>query len=174
MNNLNSLEIQEELQIKNSKSISVVTSLSYLIFIIVCIFFLNLLLKNQPESLTTFAIMPIGTILFSLIMIFLEIRKMNSIVIQINKKGIQTYKRALMNWDDIENEKIISRTFTAKESKHDFKNEINYLFFNFRDERIEIKIDDLDITDSELNHYLKIYRESFNQRQQNISNYKVH
>jgi hypothetical protein len=166
--NMKLLEIQEELQIKKSKSISFVTSLSYLVFIIICIFFLSLLLKDQPENLIMIAI-SIGALLFSITMLFLEIRKMNSVIIRINKKGIQTYQKPLMNWNDIENEKIIFRTFRAKESKHDFSGEINYLHFYFKNEKIEIEINDLDISESELNHYLKMYRESFNELKQKLA-----
>ncbi|UFH32154.1 hypothetical protein LNP04_00185 [Chryseobacterium sp. C-71] len=67
-----------------------------------------------------------------------------------------------MNWYDIENERIISRFYTFKKSKHDNSSEVNYLLFYHKNERIEIAIDELDITDSQLNQYLKIFRTRFN------------
>jgi len=88
---------------------------------------------------------------------------MNSVVIRVNKKGIQICKRPLMNWNDIENEKIISRTFSSKESRHDFKSTVNYLHFYFKNEIIEIEIDNFKVTDLELRNYLTIYREKFNE-----------
>ncbi|MCL8537555.1 hypothetical protein M9991_11840 [Chryseobacterium gallinarum] len=40
--------------------------------------------------------------------------------------------------------------------------EINYLYFFHNDEKIEINIDDLDITDYQLSQVLKIFRVRFN------------
>lgn len=87
---------------------------------------------------------------------------MNSTIITINSKGIQMVKKPFMNWYDIENERIISRFYTIKESKHDNNSEVNYLLFYYKNERIEIAIDELDITDYQLNQYLKIFRTRFN------------
>ena len=165
--NFNSQQFPEEILIKISKSVSLSNSASYLVFIIVSVFFLNLLLKNKTDNIIATAIMPVGAIIFSLIMLFLEIRKINSVVIRVNKKGIQICKRPLMNWNDIENEKIISRTFSSKESRHDFKSTVNYLHFYFKNEIIEIEIDNLKVTDLELRNYLTIYREKFNEEKAN-------
>ncbi|MCU7616113.1 hypothetical protein NZ698_02785 [Chryseobacterium sp. PBS4-4] len=152
---------KEEVQIKNSKSISLTNCASNLVFIIISIFSLTLPSQIDTESLIVFAIIPIAAIVFSLIMIFLEIKKMNSIAINISGKGVQMSKKSLMNWNDIENEKIISRTFSSKESRHDFKSIVNYLQFYYKSEKIEIQIDNLDVTESELRSYLTIYRERF-------------
>lgn len=165
--NFNSQQFPEEILIKISKSVSLSNSASYLVFIIVSVFFLNLLLKNKTDNIIATAIMPVGAIIFSLIMLFLEIRKINSVVIRVNKKGIQICKRPLMNWNDIENEKIISRTFSSKESRHDFKSTVNYLHFYFKNEIIEIEIDNLKVTDLELRNYITIYREKFNEEKAN-------
>lgn len=106
--------------------------------------------------------MPVIGIIIPLILIFSEIRKMNAIVIRINKSGLQISRKSFMNWDDINDEKIISRSFTLKESRHNSKCEVNYLSLYYKNERIEFKTDELAISECELDHYLKIYRERFN------------
>ncbi|MCI3936628.1 hypothetical protein MQX03_05425 [Chryseobacterium aahli] len=137
-----------EIHIKTSKSINAIIILTYSIFIIMSTFFLYLVLKKGIDIFFSLvAIMPISVMIFSVIMIYKEIKKMNSTIITINRKGIQIVKKPFMNWYDIENEKIISRFYTVKESKHDNSSKVNYLLFYYKNERIEIAIDELDITD---------------------------
>lgn len=152
-----------EIQIKTYKSINAITILTCSIFIIISTFFLYLVLKKGIDIFFSLvAIMPITVIIFFVFMIYKEIKKMNSTIITINSKGIQILKKPFMNWYDIENERIISRFYTFKESKHDNSSEVNHLLFYYKNERIEIAIDELDITDSQLNQHLKIFRTRFN------------
>jgi len=92
---------------------------------------------------------------------------MYSIAIKINRKGIQIFRRLLIKWEDIESEKIISRIFSSRESIHDFKSTVNYLQFYSKDEKIEIEIDNLDVTDYELSNYLTTYRKKFDEEKLN-------
>lgn len=96
-----------------------------------------------------------------MIRIFADLRKINTTVLLINKKGIQVNEKPLMEWVDITNEKIITRTFTDRGSRHQLVTEIDFLFFYFRDYKIEVIVQDLDITDGEINHYLKVCRDRY-------------
>lgn len=154
---------ENEIKIKTSKSISVIIIFTHSVIVTISAFFLSLVLKKETDfffSIVT--IMPIAVMIGFIFMIYKEIKKMNSNIIVISRKGIQILKKPFMNWCDIENEKIISRFYTVKESKHDNRSEINYLLFYYKNERMEIPIDELNITDSQLNQYLKIFRAGFN------------
>ncbi|MCD1117714.1 hypothetical protein [Chryseobacterium turcicum] len=71
-------------------------------------------------------------------------------MISINKNGIQIKDNPRYLWNEIQLEKIISKHLVSRESKHDYKPEINYLYFFHNNEKIEIKIDDFDISNYQL------------------------
>ncbi|PTT69350.1 hypothetical protein, partial [Chryseobacterium sp. HMWF001] len=77
-------------------------------------------------------------------------------------KGIQIENNPTCLWNEIQLEKIIVKRLVSRESKHDYKPEINYLYFFHGDEKIEINIDDFDITDYQLSQVLKIFRSRYN------------
>ncbi|MFP5304180.1 hypothetical protein R2R70_23655, partial [Cobetia sp. SIMBA_158] len=57
---------------------------------------------------------------------------------------------------DIKKEKIIVKQETTEFSK--YQSDVKYLTFNYKNKKIEFKIDDLDAPDYFIEQYLKIYR----------------
>ena len=96
--------------------------------------------------------------IYFIIKIVLEVKKLSHIVISITGKGIQIKNNPQYLWKDIQLEKIIVKRLVSRESKHDYRPEVNYLYFFHNDEKIEINIDDFDITDYQLSQVLKICR----------------
>lgn len=87
---------------------------------------------------------------YFIVKIVLEIKKISKVMISINKNGIQIKDNPRYLWNEIQLEKIISKHLVSRESKHDYKPEINYLYFFHNNEKIEIKIDDFDISNYQL------------------------
>ncbi len=78
------------------------------------------------------------------------------------EKEFQIKNNSRYLWNEIQLEKIIVKRLVSRESKHDYKPEVNYLYFFHNDKKIEINIDDFDITDYHLSQVLKIFRDRFN------------
>jgi len=79
----------------------------------------------------------------------------------INNKGIALDGGSLMHWNEIRNEKIITRKEIPDDSK--YETQVKYISLFHKSKRMELKIDELDIPDYALEQYLKIYRDRFNQ-----------
>lgn len=158
---LDTLLVEDELQIRKSKSILFVNILSYFIFIIVSVFFLIVIIQNKIENLIFIGIMPLFIIVFVTVKVLIELKNMNAVSIFINSQGIKIQNGEMMNWGDIQQEKITSKVFRSKESKDNYAAEVEYLFFYFKNEKLEVALNELDITTQDLNDYLKKFRERF-------------
>ncbi|WP_210148945.1 hypothetical protein [Chryseobacterium scophthalmum] len=107
-------------------------------------------------------ILLIGFTGYFIVKIVLEIKKISKVMISINRKGIQIKDQPIYVWDEIQLEKITSKHLVSRESKRDYKPEINYLYFFHNNEKIEIKIDDFDISNYQFAQVLKIFRSRHN------------
>ncbi|KFF14808.1 hypothetical protein IW15_05075 [Chryseobacterium soli] len=155
---MNEKEIPKEINLKKPLTYSITTIFSYLIFIIVSVFFLILYIDKTPKQEIFIMIMPIAVILLFIILIIMKIRKASDVIISINAVGIQLYKKPRMSWDIIENQRLRRRYVSHRESRFNERGEINYLQFFCKGEKFEVIISELEISPDLLEHYLNIYK----------------
>ncbi|UTX48735.1 hypothetical protein [Chryseobacterium sp. MA9] len=154
--------IPDEIIVKYSRSGRIIAIATYSMFIILGLFFL-LSLKFKFNGTAIFVLfILLGFTGYFVFKIVSEIKKISQIIISINGKGIQVKNNSRYLWSEIQLEKIIVKRLVSRESKHDYKPEVNYLYFFHHNEKIEINIDDFDITDDQLAQVLKIFRARFN------------
>lgn len=152
----------DEIVIKYSRSGRIIAISMYSIFVILGIFFLScIMIKFNFITMFIMALSTAFTIYF-IIKVVLEIKKISKIMISINGKGIQLKDNPRYLWNEIQLEKIIVKRLVSRESKHDYQPEVNYLYFFHNNEKIEVNIDDFDITDYQLAQVLKIFRNRYN------------
>lgn len=157
--------LPDEVVVKYSRSGRIIAISIYSIFMILGLFFLySIIVKSDSQNIIISALV-IAFIAYFIVKIFKEIKKISKIVISIDGKGIQIKDNPRYLWKDIQLEKIIVKRLVSRESKHDYKPEINYLYFFHNDEKIEINIEDFDITDHHLSQVLKIFRARYNSNQ---------
>lgn len=157
--------VPDEVVVKYSRSGRIIAISMYSIFMILGLFFLySIIVKSDSQNIIISALV-IAFIAYFIVKIFKEIKKISKIVISIDGKGIQIKDNPRYLWKDIQLEKIIVKRLVSRESKHDYKPEINYLYFFHNDEKIEINIEDFDITDHHLSQVLKIFRARYNSNQ---------
>ena len=148
--------------IKYSFTGRIIAIATYSIFVILGIFFICCI--RIKFNLITVLILVVLTafVLYFIIKIISEIKKISAVIISIDGKGIQVKEHARYLWNDIQLEKITVKHLVSRESKHDYRPEMNYLYFFHKKEKIEINIDDFDITDYQLSQVLKIFRSRYN------------
>lgn len=152
----------DEVIVKYSRSGRIIAISIYSIFVILGIFFLScIIMKFNFMTVFIVALLAAFTIYF-IVKVILEIKKISKVMISINGKGIQVKDNPRYLWNEIQLEKIIVKRLVSRESKHDYKPEVNYLYFFHNNEKIEINIDDFDITDYQLSQVLKIFRARHN------------
>ena len=157
--------VPDEVIVKYSRSGRIIAISIFSIFMILGLFLLySIIIKSDSESIIILAIVIAFTAYF-IVKIFNEIKKISKVIISINGKGIQIKDHPKYLWKDIQLEKIIVKRLVSRESKHDYKPEINYLYFFHNDKKIEIDIDDFDITDHQLVQVLKIFRARYHSDQ---------
>lgn len=125
------------------------------------LFLLSIIIKPNFASIFVLILL-IGFTGYFIVKIILEIKKISKVIISINRKGIQIKDQPIYVWNEIQLEKITSKHLVSRESKHDYKPEINYLYFFHNNEKIEIKIDDFDISNYQFAQVLKIFRSRHN------------
>ncbi|MBO9693558.1 hypothetical protein [Chryseobacterium sp.] len=154
--------IPDEIIVKYSQSGRIIAIATYSIFVILGLFFLmGLKFKFNGTAIFILFIL-LGFTGYFIFKIISEVKKLSQIIISINGKGIQIKNNSRYLWNEIQLEKIIVKRLVSRESKHDYKPELNYLYFFHNDKKIEINIDDFDITDYHLSQVLKIFRDRFN------------
>ena len=154
--------VSDEIVIKYSRSGRIIAISTYSIFVMVGILFLlSIIIKPNFASIFVLILL-IGFTGYFIVKIVLEIKKISKVMISINRKGIQIKDQPIYVWDEIQLEKITSKHLVSRESKHDYKPEINYLYFFHNNEKIEIKIDDFDISNYQFAQVLKIFRSRHN------------
>lgn len=152
----------DEIIVKYSRSGRIIAISIYSIFAFLGIFFLSrIIMKLNFITVFIVALLAVFTIYF-IVKGILEIKKISKVMISINGKGIQVKDNPRYLWNEIQLEKIIVKRLVSRESKHDYKPEINYLYFFHNNEKIEINIDDFDLTDYQLSQVLKIFRARHN------------
>lgn len=150
--------VSDEVVIKHSRSGRIIKISIYSIFVMIGILFLfSIIIKMNFVVIFVLTLLIAFTGYF-IVKIVLEIKKISKVMISINKNGIQIKDNPRYLWNEIQLEKIISKHLVSRESKHDYKPEINYLYFFHNNEKIEIKIDDFDISNYQLAQVLKIFR----------------
>lgn len=150
--------VSDEVVIKHSCSGRIIKISIYSIFVMIGILFLfSIIIKMNFVVIFVLTLLIAFTGYF-IVKIVLEIKKISKVMISINKNGIQIKDNPRYLWNEIQLEKIISKHLVSRESKHDYKPEINYLYFFHNNEKIEIKIDDFDISNYQLAQVLKIFR----------------
>lgn len=154
--------IPDEMIIKYSRSGRIIAIATYSIFVVLGLFLLSGIKFKFNGTVVFEVCILIGFTGYFIFKIVSEIKKMSQIVISINGKGIQIKNNTRYLWNEIQLEKIIVKRLVSRESKHDYRPEINYLYFFHNNEKIEINIDDFDITDYHLAQVLKIFRVRFN------------
>lgn len=158
----NEKTLPDEVIVKYSLSGRIIAISTYSIFVILGIFFLScIIMKFNFITMFIVALLTAFTIYF-IVKIILEIKKISKVIISINEKGIQIKDHSRYLWNDIQLEKIIVKRLVSRESKHDYRPEVNYLYFFHNNEKIEINIEDFDITDYQLAQVLKIFRARYN------------
>lgn len=150
--------ISDEVVIKYSRSGRIIAISTYSIFVMIGILFLLSIVIKLNFAAIFVLILLIGFTSYFILKIVLEIKKISKIMISINRKGIQIKDNPRYFWNEIQLEKITSKHLVSRESKHDYKPEINYLYFFHNNEKIEIKIDDFDISNYQFAQVLKIFR----------------
>ncbi|MCX8524479.1 hypothetical protein OF897_11205 [Chryseobacterium formosus] len=154
--------LSDEIIVKYSRSGRIIAISIYSIFMMIGILFISsIVFKSNFITLFVLAFLTVFTIYF-IVKIFLEIKKISKNMISINEKGIQLIDNQRYLWNEIQLEKIITKQLVSRESKHDYKPEVNYLYFIHNNEKKEVKIDDFDITDYQLAQVLKIFRSRYN------------
>ncbi|MDH6253270.1 hypothetical protein M2347_002997 [Chryseobacterium sp. H1D6B] len=154
--------LPDEILVKYSRSGRIIAISIYSIFVILGIFFLScIIIKFNFMTMFILALLAAFTGYF-IIKIILESKKISKVMVSINGKGIQIKDNSRYLWSEIQLEKIIVKRLVSRESKHDYQPEVNYLYFFYNNEKIEITIDDFDITDYQLAQILKIFRVRYN------------
>ncbi|WP_431609061.1 hypothetical protein [Chryseobacterium sp. 'Rf worker isolate 10'] len=154
--------VPDEIIVKYSQSGRIIAIATYSIFVILGLFFL-LGLKFKFNGTAIFVLLILlGSTGYFIFKIISEVKKLSQIIISINGKGIRIKNNSRYLWNEIQLEKIIVKRLVSRESKHDYKPEVNYLYFFHNNEKIEINIDDFNITDYQLAQVLKIFRVRFN------------
>ncbi|MDR3024830.1 hypothetical protein [Chryseobacterium sp.] len=158
----NNDNIPERIKIKYPISITIVTLLSYSVFPAVAIF--GLIISRTHFHLTDSKVFSIIALFISIFIIasYLEIKKKSKRFIIISDKGIQLGVDPHMRWSDISEEKIITRHFKGQDHRRDYTSSLKFLYLLYNNKKIEINIDDFDITDYQLAQILKIFRARFN------------
>lgn len=154
--------VSDEVVIKYSRSGRIIAISTYSIFVMIGILFLLSIVIKLNFAAIFVLILSIGFTGYFILKIVLEIKKISKIMISINRKGIQIKDNPRYFWNEIHLEKITSKHLVSRESKHDYKPEINYLYFFHNNEKIEIKIDDFDISNYQFAQVLKIFRSRSN------------
>lgn len=159
-------KLPSEIFIEISKLDSCISVLGNFIFIILGFYFVSLMGSDYTEfnRQDYFILLFAGALIFGYAWkIIKKIIQMSSqkATLFISNKGIALQGNSLMNWNEIRNEKVITRKENSDDSK--YETEMKYLSLFHKSKRIELKIDDLNIADYTLEQYLKIYRERFNQ-----------
>ncbi|WPO89530.1 hypothetical protein [Chryseobacterium sp. HR92] len=159
--NFNKDTIPESVKIKYPVSITIVTLLSYSVFPAVAVF--GLIISRTHFNLTDFTVFCIITLFMSIFIIasYLEMKKKSKTFIVISDKGIQLGTHPNMQWGEIREEKIITRHFKGHAPRRDGTTSTQSLYLLYNDQKIEINIDDFDITDDQLAQVLKIFRARF-------------
>ncbi|SHF43844.1 hypothetical protein [Chryseobacterium vrystaatense] len=152
----------DEVVIKYSRSGRIIVISVYSIFIILGLFFLSCIIIKFNFITMLIVTLLAALTMYLIVKVILEIKKISKAMISINGKGIQIKDNPIYVWNDIQLEKIIVKRLVSRESKHDYKPEVNYLYFFHNNEKIEINIDDFDITDYQLAQVLKIFRTRHN------------
>ncbi|GAB0157308.1 hypothetical protein CHRYSEOSP005_25810 [Chryseobacterium sp. Alg-005] len=160
---INENTVPEEIQIKYSVSLKMINISFYLILIIIGVFMLTLLYYKKKFDNIFGTISALALLAFPFIMVIKDIKKTSSVVISINNEGIQLNKNPRIKWSEIQHEKIITKHVKDSISHHQYSSEVNYLYFYHKNEKIEVEIDDLNVTDYNLSQYLIIYRDRFNE-----------
>lgn len=159
-------KVPDETHIKYSKSNNLTSILGYTVLIILGFYLLNIIGFDYKK----FSRRDYFMLIVSGVLIFGYVWKTIKRVIQIlskkvylliNNKGIALDGGSLMYWNEIRNEKIITRKEISDDSK--YETEVKYISLFHKSKRMELKIDELDIPDYALEQYLKIYRDRFNQ-----------
>ncbi|WP_312396198.1 hypothetical protein [Chryseobacterium sp.] len=154
----------KEVLIKYSPSSIIIAISIYFIFIILGVFILYLTIINYDSSIIfigTIAIVS-GLLIFILIKIIIQTKDLSKIIISINEKGIQVKNSPRYLWNEISVEKITTKYIRNPDSKHQNNVYSNYLYFFHGSTKIELNIDDFDITDFQLAQVLKIFRNRYN------------
>lgn len=154
--------LPDEVIIKYSFTGRIIAIATYSIFVILGIFFICCIQIKFNFITVLILVVLTAFIVYFIIKIISEIKKISAVIISIDGKGIQVKEHARYLWNDIQLEKITVKHLVSRESKHDYRPEMNYLYFFHKNEKIEINIDDFDITDYQLSQVLKIFRSRYN------------
>ncbi|UKB78025.1 hypothetical protein [Chryseobacterium sp. MEBOG07] len=154
--------IPKEIKIRYPISSSLVTILTYSIFPAVAIF--GLIISRQRFNLNDSTVFFIIALFLSIFILasYLEMKKKSKTFIIISDNGIQLGTHPNMQWKEIQQEKIITRNVRSQNPRRDGTASINYLYLFYNEKKIEVNIDDFDVTDDQLAQILKIFRARFN------------
>ncbi|MBB4805183.1 hypothetical protein HNP38_000455 [Chryseobacterium defluvii] len=161
---VNEKEVPAETNIKYSLSESITNILLYIILIVFGIFLCSLIgFKYEQYDRSDYLSIAVGLFLIigSITKVIKIIRKISlPSVLAISNQGITLNSTQKMMWNDIKDEKIITR---MEYSDSKYKSEVKYLTLYHKSKKVELKLEVLNIADYTLEQYLKIYRNRFNQ-----------
>lgn len=152
----------DEVIVKYSISGRIISISVYSIFVILGMFFLSSIIIKFNFITIAILLLTAGLIFYFARKIVKEIKNISKVMVSVNGKGIRVEDNPICLWKDIQLEKIITKRIVSRESKHGYQPEVNYLYFFHHQEKIEIQIDDFDITDYQLSQILKIFRAKYN------------
>ncbi|KQT35895.1 hypothetical protein ASG22_02425 [Chryseobacterium sp. Leaf405] len=128
--------VPDEVIVKYSRSGRIIAIATYSIFVILGLFFLlGLKFKLNVIAILVLIIL-LGFTVYFIFKIISEIKKISQIIISINIQGIQIKNNSTYLWNEIQLEKIIVKRLVSRETRHDYKPEVNYLYFFHNDEKV--------------------------------------
>lgn len=155
-------DFSTEMVINYSNLSLAISFLGYLIFIIVGIYFISLA-GTDYQNYKGFEYVMIAIASYFIVVYLFKIFKLLKKVSQkdiliINNQGIILNSEKML-WSDIKNEKLIKKQEHREHSKYEV--DVQYLTLNYKNQKVEFQIDDLDQQDYKIEKCLKFFRSKF-------------
>lgn len=155
-------DFSTEMVINYSNLSLAITFLGYLIFIIVGIYFISLA-GTDYQNYKGFEYVMIAIASYFIVVYLFKIFKLLKKVSQkdiliINNQGIILNSEKML-WSNIKNERLIKKQEHREHSKYEV--DVQYLTLNYKNQKVEFQIDDLDQQDYKIEKCLKFFRSEF-------------
>ncbi|MGE6394141.1 hypothetical protein [Chryseobacterium scophthalmum] len=155
-------DFSTEMVINYSNLSLAISFLGYLIFIIVGIYFISLVgtdyqnYKGFEYVMIAIASYFIVVYLFKIIKLLKKVSQKDILII--NNQGIILNSEKML-WSNIKNERLIKKQEHREHSKYEV--DVQYLTLNYKNQKVEFQIDDLDQQDYKIEKCLKFFRSEF-------------
>ncbi|WP_404986415.1 hypothetical protein ACI513_04800 [Chryseobacterium sp. M5] len=155
-------DFSTEMVINYSNLSLAISFLGYLIFIIVGIYFISLVgtdyqnYKGFEYVMIAIASYFIVVYLFKIIKLLKKVSQKDILII--NNQGIILNSEKML-WSNIKDERLIKKQEHREHSKYEV--DVQYLTLNYKNQKVEFQIDDLDQQDYKIEKCLKFFRSKF-------------